>query len=113
MIVIGAKAGQMGNRMLLMAHFMANAIENNYAIINPTFDEYSGLFDTTSHDLWCRFPTANSSAGNSAFLRHTLYQICRVTFKAASFLPANRSIKVFVRDISEPELDLASPEFTA
>ncbi len=59
MIVIASKNGQMGNRLNLFAHFMGFAIENNLKVINPAFEDYANLFETTSQDIFCRFPVKN------------------------------------------------------
>jgi hypothetical protein len=53
MLVISRKSGQLGNRLLLFANFMAYAIENNYTVINPAFDEYAQFFKSTSKDFLC------------------------------------------------------------
>lgn len=44
MVVIENKSGQLANRIIIFSHFIANAIENNYTLVNPSFDEYSKYF---------------------------------------------------------------------
>ena len=60
MIVIAAKAGQLGNRLILFAHFIACARENGLRIVNPTFDEYAPFFRGTRRDFLCRYPPKDS-----------------------------------------------------
>lgn len=56
MIIIASKNGQLGNRLYIYAFFIAFALENNLAVINPAFHNYSRFFQTTSKDSFCRFP---------------------------------------------------------
>ncbi len=48
MVIINYKGGQLGNRMLLFAHFMANSLEYGYALYNPEFNEYTPYFEGSS-----------------------------------------------------------------
>jgi hypothetical protein len=48
MVIINYKGGQLGNRMLLFAHFMANSLEYGYALYNPEFNEYIPYFEGSS-----------------------------------------------------------------
>jgi hypothetical protein len=49
-VVIASKSGQLGNRIILFAHFIANAIEYGYELYNPNFDEYRLFFNSTAND---------------------------------------------------------------
>jgi hypothetical protein len=60
MVIIANKSGKLGNRLIVFAHFIAYALENNAKIINPAFDEYAGFFRTTRQDLFCRYPLQRS-----------------------------------------------------
>ena len=44
MLIIGNRSGQLCNQLLIFSNFIANAIEHQYTIYNPTF-EYSGYFE--------------------------------------------------------------------
>jgi hypothetical protein len=45
MLIIQDKMGmQLCNRLFLFSHFIANSIEHEYVLINPTFDEYCKYF---------------------------------------------------------------------
>lgn len=47
MLIMGSKSGQLANRLFAFGHFIANAIEHGYALINPTLDEYCEFFPAT------------------------------------------------------------------
>lgn len=55
-IVIASKSGQLGNRIILFAHFIANAIEYGYELYNPNFDEYCLFFDSTINNNFDGYP---------------------------------------------------------
>ncbi len=51
MIIINDKVGQLGNRLHEFAFLIANAIENNYTLVNPNFEEYAANFEGTKNDI--------------------------------------------------------------
>ena len=55
-VVIASKSGQLGNRIILFAHFIANAIEYGYELYNPNFDEYCLFFDSTANNDFDGYP---------------------------------------------------------
>jgi hypothetical protein len=55
-VVIARPFGQLGNRLVLFAHFIAAALEHDLLILNPAFNEYAHLFPSTADDVLCRFP---------------------------------------------------------
>jgi hypothetical protein len=55
-VVIASKSGQLGNRIILFAHFIANAIEYGYELYNPNFDEYCLFFDSTTNNNFDGYP---------------------------------------------------------
>jgi hypothetical protein len=64
MVVISRKSGQLGNRLLVFAHFIANAIEHGYQLANPSFCDFAGYFVGTRDDFFVRFPTRQSRLMN-------------------------------------------------
>lgn len=50
MVVMQSKAGQLANRLFAFAHFVGNAIEYDYRLVNPTFDEYRRYFPALEAD---------------------------------------------------------------
>ncbi|MBE9034965.1 alpha-1,2-fucosyltransferase [aff. Roholtiella sp. LEGE 12411] len=85
MLVISAKSGQLGNRLLLSANFMAYAIENNFTVLNPAFEEYAEFFQSTARDILCRYPTATFSIPGNSFLRKYYYNINRYLAESRRF----------------------------
>jgi hypothetical protein len=61
MVIIGKKSGQLGNRLLVFAHFIANSIEFGYEIYNPSFYDYAHYFAGTKDDFYCRYPAQKST----------------------------------------------------
>ena len=75
MIIIGNKSGQLGNRLFVFAHFIANAIEFGYEIWNPSFYDYADYFESTRRDLFCRFPARRTRPGHSPALQAVLFNL--------------------------------------
>ncbi len=55
-VVIASKSGQLGNRIIVFAHFIANAIEYDYELYNPNFDEYCSYFNSTARNDFHDYP---------------------------------------------------------
>lgn len=75
MIVITDKAGRLGNRLIVFAHFIGWGIEHGVTIANPAFDEYAQYFAGTADDPWCRYPARLTASRNFAQSRHTNFRI--------------------------------------
>jgi hypothetical protein len=56
MVIIGKRAGQLGNRLFAFAHVIGNAIEYGYEVQNPSFYGYTQYFTGTREDFFCRYP---------------------------------------------------------
>jgi len=66
MVIIQQKTGRLANRLFLFSKFIVNAIEHNYKLINPTFDEYCKYFESTRENQFGRFPiSVRLDNGNS------------------------------------------------
>jgi len=85
MLIISAKSGQLGNRLLLFANFIAFAIENNLTILNPAFEEYAEFFESTSKDILCCYPTNSLSIPGNKLLRKLYYQLNRHLVESGKF----------------------------
>ena len=72
MFVIVHRANQLGNRLFLFAHLIACAAEHRVHLVNFGFEEYARYFETTSQDLFCRYPPKRSWFGKDARTRETL-----------------------------------------
>ena len=44
MVILVKRFGQLGNRLFLFAHLVANAAEHGYALANPSFERYARYF---------------------------------------------------------------------
>ena len=69
MLIISAKSGQLGNRLLLFANFIAWATEHNLTVLNPAFDEYAEFFVGTAGDFLCCYPPPYFTAAGNKFFR--------------------------------------------
>lgn len=65
MLVIARKDGQLGNKLLQFAHFIAVSQETGVPVCNPCFGDYAEFFETTRSDLWCRFPRSEDASQKS------------------------------------------------
>lgn len=74
MLIIAAKSGQLGNRLLLFANFIAWATDHNLTVLNPAFEEYAEFFTGTASDLLCCYPPLYFTPPANRFLRSKYYK---------------------------------------
>lgn len=55
-VIIAGKAGRLGNRLFQGAHFMGNALNRGYRLLNPSLGEYAPYFEGSARDPLCGFP---------------------------------------------------------
>ena len=112
--VIAKESGQLGNRLVLFAHFIAFAIENNLTIMNSAFDEYADFFETTSKDSFCCYPPQMVFEGNKVarkgFRLFTSSAIRLVTFITKCKLNFNH-VKIITAYSWQERVSLDSPKF--
>jgi hypothetical protein len=77
MLIIAAKSGQLGNRLLLFAHFIAFGIEYDLQVFNPAFDEYAHLFSSTAQNFLCVYPPPLVKIKNNRFVSSKYYNFTR------------------------------------
>jgi hypothetical protein len=58
--IIARRCGRLGNRLVLFANFMALAAEQGPRVTNVTFHSYAEFFETTSRDIYCRYPVVGT-----------------------------------------------------
>ncbi|MCC3426146.1 MAG: alpha-1,2-fucosyltransferase [Microcoleus sp. PH2017_29_MFU_D_A] len=75
MLIISAKSGQLGNRLLLFANFIAWAIEHNCTVLNPAFEEYAEFFVDTNKDLLCCYPPPYFTVSGNRFIRNQYFKL--------------------------------------
>src|SRR5687768_9192807 len=98
MIIVASKPGQLGNRLFVFANLIASALENNFALSNPSFDEYCAYFPGTDRDLFCRYPSRQSFIKAGPRLRRLLYWMAyysaRVVAKSGIKLQTLRTVSI-------------------
>lgn len=107
MVVMQNKAGQLANRLFAFAHFIGNAIEYDYRLINPTFDEYRHHFPALDADDFGGLPISVRLVPSMRFK----------TFRRGSealrkYLPSS-PWHIFFNVDDDSEFDLRSPAYLA
>ena len=74
MFIIARKGGQLGNRLILSAHFLAFAIERGVTVLNLALDEYADYFESTRGSLFCRYPPRSCRFIGNKYFRSILYR---------------------------------------
>jgi hypothetical protein len=101
-LVIAYKPGQLSNRLLQFATFVAFAARTGVRIINPSLDEFASYFETTRRDLLCRYPPQVSWLPRGRRARRAVYLL---TYYAVRLLArsgvARRRLRVITLDWSE------------
>jgi hypothetical protein len=104
MVIIQQKTGQLANRLFLFSKFIVNAIENDYELINPTFDEYCIHFESTRNNKFGGYPiSVNLNNGSSFRAFQIKTDVMRMIMPETSryeFVTPNRSSKQDLSDIS-------------
>ena len=115
MLVVAEKTGQLGNRLILFAHFIAFAIENNYTIVNPSFCEYADCFESTCEDLLIHYPPQKSILKGNKFIRNIFYYstriICEILYLLTRFKLKFKKIRV-IKLKDQERFYLSKPEFS-
>jgi len=107
MVVMQNKCGQLGNRLLLFSHFIANAIHHGYPLFNPTFDEYCRFFPATRDDAFASYPISVGGRG-----RLSAHAFERLTYLASKVVPRS-PWHTFIRWRGTEPYDLNDPAFVA
>lgn len=115
MIVIARNYGQLGNRLILYAHFIAAAREYGVSLVNPCFSEYAEHFPATASDLWCRFSDSGHRESGSppAWQRRMLSKTVYLGTKSFSVMGLNHAPFRIIRLRGDEECDLGSDSFAA
>jgi hypothetical protein len=92
MVIIQEKTGRLANRLFLFSKFIVNAIEYDYSLVNPTFDEYCKYFESTRENRFGTYPiSVQPENGNSYrlfYLKTTLlYYVASKTSKHEFIVP--------------------------
>lgn len=110
-VVASTKHIYLGNKILLYAHFIGSAIENNYKLKNPSFAPYYKHFSATQNDFNCRFPIKKSWVKGPKWLRMLNYKLVYYFTRILIKLKLSNRI-IGALDIGwDKTLDLNSLEF--
>ncbi len=100
MVIIGKRAGQLGNRLFVFAHIIANAIEYGYEVQNPSFYGYSQYFMGTRNDFFCRYPSRISNMLSPA-LQGLFYRLInKAVLPLSRFRTISRLLNIAFLDIT-------------
>jgi hypothetical protein len=117
MVIIGDKANQLGNRLFTFAQFIANAIEQHYAVLNPAFFDFAHFFESTRRNLLCRYPAPIPLPAPGRLRRGLFHGVQRLKTKSQHSGWLRRWVGLL--DITETHdrqnlaYDLTQPEFGA
>lgn len=111
MIVLTHRFGRLGNRLLITAHLMAYALEQNHTLIDWGLAEYTPYFVGTAPDPYVfRFPAHrdiwNRIPVNQPWIRNTIYTGVRGIRKLVNLYPA---LKPQVQVLPEPGKHWGNP----
>ncbi|MFA7404654.1 MAG: hypothetical protein WC007_11695 [Pelobacteraceae bacterium] len=116
MVIIGKRTGQLGNRLFVFAHIIANAIEYNYEVHNPSFYGYTQYFTGTMNDFFCRYPSRSSRLHGTALQGFYYRLISKGVLPLAKFSAISKLANVKTLDI-DPETypedcyDMTNPDY--
>lgn len=117
MVIIGKRAGQLGNRLFVFAHIIANAIEYGYEVQNPSFYGYSQYFLGTQNDFYCRYPVRSSRRLTPA-LQPLLYRfINKIVLPLSKSDTISKLFNITLLDITRTKhtddcFDMNRPDYT-
>src|SRR4051812_8082591 len=69
MVILVKRFGQLGNRLFLFAHLVANAAEYGYAVANPSFASYARFFTAPAADDFGPLPVRMTLLRHRKFSR--------------------------------------------
>lgn len=75
MFILSKKYGRLCNRLFNSAHVLASAIEHKHQFVNLAFYDYACYFQSTSQDIFCRFPIQSSFIQNHSKVGKLLYYV--------------------------------------
>jgi hypothetical protein len=105
-VIIADKNGQIGHRLFLFAHYIANSIRYDYKLINPDFNEFRDYFDSAKQNDYGNL-AVSTRFSNSVFLNNIITRIFK--FIAAVLhrtIPATRWYKlVRIYQTSDQHID--------
>jgi hypothetical protein len=110
--MLARKYGQLGNRLRRTAHLIAASLEHGHTLVDLSFAEYADEFESTRHDLLCRFPARRGLLPHPRWLRAAVDRLATLALRIVRLFPVFGSLlRVVVwRDV-ESEYRMDSQEF--
>ena len=114
MVIIDSKSGQLANRIFSFAFFIVNAIEHDYTLYNPNFDEYSEYFPLIHQNKFLNYPIKVRLSENKSIDKFLYQNLERLRYHLSKVDKNKRWIETL--DISdydkdERKYDLSNQEF--
>ena len=105
LIMIVGRCGQLGNRLVHFANFVALAEERKYRLMNLAFYSFAKSFEATRRDICCQYPALKKTGLRTAIpgISHkigtpVLYRTARAMSKLGERWPAFNGTAVTLRD---------------
>jgi len=86
MFILSKKYGRLCNRLFNSAHILASAIEHKHKFVNLSFYDYAYYFQSTSQDIFCRFPIQSSFIQNHSKVGKLLYYVAYILSTSLRYL---------------------------
>lgn len=110
-LVVADKPGRLGNQLLVFANLIAVAIERDYRVLNPAFEDYASLFTGPEGRLFISFPPCGPRLEGKT-VRKAAYFIARICAWSSKRIPFRNSL-VGARELGWLELgDLSAGDLT-
>ncbi|WP_291725477.1 alpha-1,2-fucosyltransferase [Bernardetia sp.] len=114
MVIIDSKSGQLANRIFSFAFFIANAIEHNHTLYNPTFDEYEKYFPRVLENRFLNYSIKTRLSENEMIDKFLKQNLERLRYRLPKIDKKKRwieTLNISDCDKNEKKYDLNSQEF--
>jgi Glycosyl transferase family 11 len=75
MVIITDKVGQLCNRLFEFSYLVANAIEYNYKLVNPNFEEFAEFFEATQNSDFGKYNIQTNGYFTQKYNQKLLWKI--------------------------------------
>jgi hypothetical protein len=76
LVIMSGSTGRLGNQLFLFAHFIANATEYGYTIINPSFYRFAPFFIGSHNNYLSQYPPRQITLKGHYLLAPPLHRLC-------------------------------------
>lgn len=116
MVIINYKAGQLANRLFYFSHFIANSLEYNYRLINPSFNDYKDFFKATSSNNFGNYNISLNitfSDHLDEVMRKAVNVVQKVQIKPLRKIPGFYFHEIRAYDAAPKSFDMNDSEFVS